>query len=111
MRCELYVRYVLPGLRALVANYLIKKYKLTQMKVAEKLGMTQAAINYYIKAKRGKKVLSILKSSSRVMMYVKKLGDIAMEHGYSQELEEAFCEACKAIRSDKRLIKKILSKI
>ncbi|MHA1617401.1 MAG: transcriptional regulator [Candidatus Njordarchaeales archaeon] len=111
MRCEIYVKYVLPGIRALVAEYLIKTYGLTQMKAAEKLGMTQAAISYYVKARRGKKVLDVLRSSSLVREHVKRLGDLAMKHGMSDELQNAFCEVCRAIQNDKNLVREILNKI
>jgi len=50
---ELAVKSALPALRASIAKTLMTKYGLTQMKVAELLGVTQTAISYYISNKRG----------------------------------------------------------
>ena len=43
--CEVVVKYVLPVFRAMVAKELIVKYKLSQNEVAQKLGITQAAVS------------------------------------------------------------------
>ena len=50
---ELAVKSALPALRASIAKTLMSKYGLTQMKVADLLGVTQTAISYYLSNKRG----------------------------------------------------------
>ena len=50
---ELVARSVYPALRAMIADVLIKKYNYTQVEAAKKLGVTQAAISYYLSSKRG----------------------------------------------------------
>ena len=50
---ELAVKSALPAIRASIAKTLMTKYGLTQMRVAELLGVTQTAISYYISNKRG----------------------------------------------------------
>ena len=50
---ELAVKSALPALRASIAKTLMTKYGLTQMRIAELLGVTQTAISYYISNKRG----------------------------------------------------------
>jgi predicted transcriptional regulator len=50
---ELVARSVYPALRAMIADVLIKKYNYTQVEAARKLGVTQAAISYYLSSKRG----------------------------------------------------------
>lgn len=54
-RYEIAARYILPALRAMVANGLIVNYKMSQMEVAKRIGMTQAAISQYARGIRGVK--------------------------------------------------------
>jgi predicted transcriptional regulator len=54
-RCESIGKYVLPVFRSLVAKELISVYHLTQVEVAKKLKMTQAAVSQYINSKRALK--------------------------------------------------------
>ncbi len=50
---ELAVKSALPALRAIIAKELMIKYGMTQTNVAERLGVTQTAVSYYIHDKRG----------------------------------------------------------
>lgn len=50
---ELAVKSALPALRACIAKELMTKYGMTQTSVAELLGVTQTAISYYLRDKRG----------------------------------------------------------
>lgn len=50
---ELISRAVYPTIRAMIAKTLIEKYHMNQKEIAEKLGVTQAAISYYLYDKRG----------------------------------------------------------
>ncbi len=50
---ELIAKSVYPALRATIADILIRKYNYTQVEAAKKLGVTQAAISYYLSSKRG----------------------------------------------------------
>ncbi len=51
--CEIIVWYILPAIRREIAKNLVENYGLTQRKVAEKLGITEAAVSRYISGKRG----------------------------------------------------------
>ena len=44
----------MPTIRAMVVKDLIKRYKLSQVNVARKLGITQPAVSQYVSALRGK---------------------------------------------------------
>jgi len=54
-RCETIGRFVLPVFRSLVAKELVYTFNLTQVKAAEKLRTTQAAISQYLNSKRAMK--------------------------------------------------------
>ena len=50
---ELVAKLAIPAIRALIARRLMTVYGLTQKQVAEKLGITQAAVSNYANGKRG----------------------------------------------------------
>ncbi len=50
---ELAVKSALPALRASIAKELMSKHGMTQTKAAELLGVTQTAVSYYLRNKRG----------------------------------------------------------
>jgi predicted transcriptional regulator len=50
---ELVVNKILPTIRAKLAQVLIQEYNLKQVDVAEKLGVTQAAVSHYNTHTRG----------------------------------------------------------
>lgn len=75
--CEIVVGEVLPALRALITNELMKNYNLTQQQVANKLGLTQPAISQYMKYLRGENGKKLQKNK-KLMTIVKKFSkDIA----------------------------------
>ena len=53
---EIEVWYLIPALRRELAKILVKEHGLKQRKVADILGVTEAAISQYMKSKRGKEV-------------------------------------------------------
>ena len=98
--CETVARYVLPAFRSYVAKELIKKYKLTQVEAAQKLGTTQAAISQYIHSKRGYKGVeefkAILPRVQAVAVETAQL--IATEEINSDEVMLNFCKLCASLR-------------
>ena len=52
--CETFAREVLPAIRALIAQKLVKEMGLKQSEAAKLLGVTQATISHYINFRRGK---------------------------------------------------------
>lgn len=50
---ELVAKLAIPSIRALIARRLMTVYGLTQKQVADKLGITQAAVSNYVNGKRG----------------------------------------------------------
>jgi predicted transcriptional regulator len=50
---ELAVKSALPALRASIAKELMEKHGMTQTQIADLLGVTQTAVSYYVRDKRG----------------------------------------------------------
>ena len=53
---EIEVWYLIPALRRELAKIFIDEHKLSQKKVAEILGITDAAVSQYVNSKRGSEV-------------------------------------------------------
>lgn len=53
---EIMVWYILPAIRRELTKVLVKEHGFTQKKVAELLGVTEAAVSQYQKSKRAKDV-------------------------------------------------------
>ena len=82
---EIEVWYLIPALRREIAKSLIKRHNLSQRKVADLLGVTEAAVSHYLSSKRGAGLVfpknytkEIAKASNRI---VKDNGN-AIKHLY-----------------------------
>ncbi len=64
--CLVTVQYILPALRVAISEELIKTYKMRRAEVAEKMGLTPAAITQYLKRVRGGAAYAAIERSSRV---------------------------------------------
>ena len=97
--CEIVVRYVLPAFRSMVAKELIEKYGFTQVAAAKKLGTTQAAISYYLDAKRGGKRLKQLESNPAIQAAITSIAEgIASDKMKPEESLAEFCNLCNDLR-------------
>ena len=105
--CEFYSKTVLPALRALVAKELIEKYSMTQMEVANMLGVTQALINYYLHGKRRKKEIELIKEVPEVREAATKLSKALAEKKFN-EVRVILCNLCTKLRSNERSFNKLL---
>jgi hypothetical protein len=82
-----------------VARELIEKYEFSQIKAAEKLGTTQAAISQYLSSKRGMKQLKQLASLPSVKTAVNEVAsEIASSEFAAVDAIEMFCKLCTALR-------------
>ncbi|WP_309492620.1 hypothetical protein [Candidatus Hecatella orcuttiae] len=104
--CELVVKHVLPVMRAMIAKELIETHNFTQTQAAEKLGITQAAISWYLSQKRGhedKKGYRV--RVEKIQEVGKKVKEIAnfVAGGKVPSVEAILnlCEACVLIRSSR----------
>ncbi len=99
--CMIVVKYLLPAIRAKIAENLVIKYNLKSKEVAEKLGLTEAAISQYINSKRGMKGIKILEKSEGVTKMIDELTyKIATKQMSFDEEIEIICNICKTLRKE-----------
>lgn len=97
--CEVVAKYVLPVFRAMVAKDLMDNYHLSQNQVAEKLGITQAAVSHYINSKRGTLMMNELEKISGVKATVGNVSRNLVEKDDPDEMILAFCRLCNLVKS------------
>jgi len=94
-RCEQVARLLIPAVRAVVAERLISS-GMTQSVAARIMGVTQPAVNYYVKSKRGHRLSQMLKKDDEISRLIDQLAD-ALKNGEASEkdVKKAICEICK----------------
>lgn len=94
---EIEVWYIIPAIRRELAKILIDKYKMRQNKVAEILGISEAAISQYLSNKRATEIKfpetmqkdfdnsadKIVKCNKRAMSEIIRLIQVAKDGGVS----------------------------
>lgn len=96
--CELVVREVLPGVRALLAAELLKA-GLTQTKAAAKLGVSQAAISQYRRELRGWRVQKITKDAAMMAEIQKFARKLTNTEADSVTIHVLLCDVCRLARA------------
>jgi len=95
-RCEIIVQYVLPVIRAEMAVRM-KEEGISQAQIARILGVTPAAVNQYVKSKRG--------TAGQDAEVLEVIDDYLEEYKDDPEaLSVHLCDVCNTIKSllDKR---------
>jgi predicted transcriptional regulator len=104
--CVVVVKHVLPGIRVLVMEELIKKYNMRKIDASEKMELTPAAITQYLKGRRGATFVDQILQSEETMKGVSKLAETLARNDTSMEsVFEQLCEICATIRSEDILCK------
>jgi uncharacterized protein len=98
--CEVMVKEILPGVRALVAGKLVDKHSFSQMKAAERLGTTQPAISQYRTGIRGSGIKK-LKENEEFMGMVESIADRTASGELSHDMITIeFCRVCRFMRKE-----------
>ncbi|VVB73128.1 Homeodomain-like domain protein [uncultured archaeon] len=92
--CELVVTKLLPTIRRQAVSRMLKEGK-SQREIAKELGLTEAAISYYVSKKRGGP------SSKRMEQIIAKSMDKHYDAGKS--FSENVCVICKGLRSSRQM--------
>lgn len=87
--CEIIVWYILPCIRKKMAEYMAEK--LPQKEIAEKLGLSNAAISQYLSDKRGRN----FKFDEQIIREIRKSADRIINGG--DAIEET-CRICNIIK-------------
>ncbi len=110
MYCEVFTRYVLPSFRLLISKKLVKEYGFSQVKTAGILGISQAAVNYYLRLKRGTRLTGILENDEKIQSFVDEATRLISENRM-MEIEKVICDMCKYVKSNSELLEKILTAV
>lgn len=98
--CEVVAKKILPVLRAKVAQNLSKNYGMQQHQISEKLGVTQAAVSFYISKSRGANV-SLIRKFPEINDTAKRIAS-AMNNGVKEKrVRELICQLCRKIKNKK----------
>jgi len=92
--CEIIVWNIVPIIRKEFAKSLIENHSLTQRKVANKLGITEAAVSRYISGKRG----AIEITDNEVLKEIKKSATQIVKENGTTVIEET-CRICRILKS------------
>ncbi len=97
--CELIVTAVLPAFRSLMARELIEKHSFSQVKAAQTLGITQAAISQYMSRKRGNQLIDTLETIPEFQSIVHESTMKIVSNEFSPiDIMMTFCKLCVILR-------------
>jgi predicted transcriptional regulator len=100
MPCEYAAREIIPSIRAALAVVMVEKGA-SRYKVASILGLTPAAVTYYISGKRGGRFLEKILSDPQLRKPVEKVGSILLSGESIRVKERAFrtliCYICSKL--------------
>ncbi|MEB3860322.1 MAG: transcriptional regulator [Desulfurococcales archaeon] len=102
--CEHAVKNLFPSIRASIARILVEEHKLSRYEAAKVLGISPAAITYYLEGKRGDKLVSRLIRDPEISIIVRKAAKTLLEL-YNRastkkstiEYQLALCSVCSRI--------------
>ncbi len=73
---EIESQWMIPAVRSIIAQQLIKRYGFSQTDAAELLGVTQPAINNYVKGSRAKNnIIKKLKRDRQIMLIINNIAE------------------------------------
>lgn len=90
---------ILPALRVEVAQRLIKEHKLKPIEAAQKMDITPAAVTQYMKKSRGKENIAGLLKDGDIQASLSSLASKLAGDAPPDDILEALCSLCEAIRS------------
>ena len=95
--CEVASKSVIPALRAMVARELMEDHGMKQEVVAQRLGVTQAAVSKYRHAVRGEAIN--LEMATEVRKISSDIASSLVEEPNPLDVSRKFCQACTDIRA------------
>jgi len=102
--CEVFIKRMLPALRALLAKELIESHGLTQLEVSRILGVSQPLINYYLTGKRKVPYANVLSKCPKVLSVVRSVAmALVNEDVKGRRNVNVACLLCTALRASDAL--------
>lgn len=93
--CAVYIKFIYPAMKTLLARYLAKR-GLSQVEVAKLLGVSQPLVNFYLKGRRGGKIVHLVESDEAIRDKLKTMADKLIERG--DAIKELPCMLCVVSR-------------
>src|SRR3989338_8871233 len=97
--CEIISWHVMPAMRREITRYLVNDKKVTRKNIAQKLGITEAAVCQYLKAKRGNGHTF----NETDLGKIRKMADMMME---SDKGFDKMCVICKEFEAPYEIMEK-----
>ena len=94
LQCEEFVLNVLPVIRKYIVRKLYFEYKMSQKEIANRLGITQAAVSQYIKGIRGVKEIELSEETQKIIDEICK-GIINVDN--TSQTRYLFCKICNIV--------------
>lgn len=104
--CEGFAKKVVPVLRAKIAQSLANDHGMQQYEISKKLGVTQAAVSFYLGKERGADA-SLTKKFPEIEKTAKKMAKALKDGKGDTTLTTLMCDLCRKI-SKKRSFKALL---
>jgi len=101
MPCEAVIKEFLPAMRANVTKILADRYNFTQLEIASKLGLTQAAVSKYLSGDYSPEVKVVEKVSEIKAMAKDVARKIAEEKASKLQIVNSICKSCESFFGDK----------
>jgi len=98
--CETIAKHVVPVLRAKVAQVLAKDFDMQQYEISKKLGVTQAAVSFYLAKERGEDA-SMVRKFPEINQSAKKMAKALVNGAKEDKISDILCELCTKIRKKK----------
>jgi len=95
--CEAFAKKVVPVLRAKIAQSLATDFGMQQNEISKKLGVTQAAVSFYLGKERGSNS-SLAKKFPDIDKTAKKMAKALKEGKGDKVMTDLMCELCRKIR-------------
>jgi len=100
--CEEISKDLIPTARALLVKDLVERHNLSQVEVANRLGITQPAVSQYLRSLRGTSRTKVLLRMSDFMESLMKFSDdIAAGKVRGIKISEMYCKLCDIYRKRK----------
>ena len=101
--CEYAVRAIFPSIRSSIARVLLREYGVSKYTIAKILGLSPAAVTFYIEGRRGDKYVRRIEESPELLGIVKKAAKLLLdsynEKGFTDYslYQVALCSVCSKV--------------
>lgn len=93
--CAVYIKFIYPAMKTLLARQLAKR-GLSQVEVARLLGVSQPLVSFYLKGRRGAKIVRLVEGDDVIRDRLRRMADKLIERG--DAIKELPCMLCVVSR-------------